>query len=75
MKQQPEPDTAHVPALRLLDERLMLIRQATGAPTSRGDAAAKYVADFVEDMMASGFVAEALQRHGVEGVSIAPRRG
>lgn len=75
VKQQLEADAVHVPGLRMLDERFMVIRQAMGVPTSRGDAAAEYVADFVENMKASGFVADALQRHGVEGVSVAPRRG
>lgn len=30
------------------------------------------LAGFVEDMKASGFVAEALQRHGIESASVAP---
>lgn len=75
VKQQLEADAAHEPGLRLLDERFMVIRQAMGVPASRGEAAAKYVAGFVEEMKASGFVAQALQRHGVAGVSVAPVAG
>ena len=74
VKQQLEADAAHIPGLRLLDERFMVIRQAMGLPTSRGAEAAAYVAGFVDAMKESGFVAEALLRHGVTGVSVAPSR-
>ena len=50
----------------------MVIRQAMGLPKSRGDAAAAALRAFVEEMKASGFVAEALRRHGVAGASVAP---
>ena len=40
VKQQLEADAAHVPGLRLLGERFMVIRQAMGVPTSRGARAA-----------------------------------
>ncbi|MCL9843943.1 ABC transporter substrate-binding protein [Ralstonia solanacearum] len=72
VKQQLEADAARTPGLRLLDERFMVIRQAMGVPAGRGARAAQYVAGFVEEMKASGFVARALQRHGVTGVSVAP---
>jgi polar amino acid transport system substrate-binding protein len=52
----------------------MVIRQAMGLPKSRGDAAAQCLTAFVEDMKASGFVGQALQRHGIEGASVAPRK-
>ena len=47
-------------------------RQAMGCPRGRGEAAARYLAGYVEAMKASGFVAEALQRHGVTGAAVAP---
>ncbi|WP_369951890.1 ABC transporter substrate-binding protein [Ralstonia syzygii] len=72
VKQQLEADAAHRPGLRLLDERFMVIRQAMGVPAGRGLRAAQYVARFVAEMKASGFVERALQRHGVTGVSVAP---
>ena len=72
VKQQLEADAANVSGVRLLSERFMVIRQAMGVPASRGAHAAAYVAGFVEDMKASGFVARALQRHGVTGVTVAP---
>ena len=43
-----------------------------GLPKGRGDTAAAYLATFVEDMKASGFVAQALRRHGTQGASVAP---
>lgn len=72
VKQQLEADAREVPGLRLLDERFMVIRQAMGVPKSRGPAAADTLARFVEEMKASGFVAQALTRHGIAGASVAP---
>ena len=72
VRQQLEADARGKPGLRLLDGRFMVIRQAMGVPKSRGDAAAALLAAFVEEMKASGFVADALKRHGIEGASVAP---
>ncbi len=41
-------------------------------PAGRGDDAARTLADFVERKKSSGFVAEAMARHGIEGASVAP---
>ena len=49
--------------LRLLPGRFMVIQQAMGLPKGRGEAARRFLAGFVEDMKAGGFVAEALARH------------
>lgn len=72
VKQQLEHDARRHGGLRLLDERFMVIQQAMGTPKSRGPQAAAFLARFVEDMKASGFVAQALRRHGIEGASVAP---
>jgi len=72
VKQQLEADARRLPGLRLLEGRFMVINQAMGTPRSR-DAGAKYLREFVEEMKASGFVAQALERHRVEGASVAPR--
>lgn len=74
VKQQLEADAARLPGLRLLPGRFMVIQQAMGIPKGRGEAAAAALRDFVEDMKTSGFVAEALQRHGIKGASVAPAR-
>ena len=50
----------------------MVIQQAMGLPASRGEGAAAALAAFVEDMKASGFVADALVRHRIEGGEVAP---
>ena len=60
-----------LPGLRMLPGRFMEINQAMGM-TKGKPAAIAYLRSFVEEMKASGFVAEALKRHGVEGVSVAP---
>ncbi len=60
------------PSLRLLPGRFMVIEQAMGLPAGRGGAAAQALAEFVERMKSSGFVAEALARHGIEGAAVAP---
>ncbi|HEY2022699.1 ABC transporter substrate-binding protein [Paraburkholderia sp.] len=72
VKQQLEADAHRAPGLRLLDERFMVIQQAMGVPISRGTAAAHALRTFVEEMKASGFVAQALARHGIAGASVAP---
>jgi polar amino acid transport system substrate-binding protein len=72
VRQQLEADARDRPGLRLLDGRFMVIRQAMGVPKRRGEAAAAFLAGFVEAMKAEGFVAAALARHGIEGASVAP---
>jgi len=72
VRQQLEHDAARLGGLRLLGERFMVIRQAMGVPKSRGGEAAQFLAQFVEEMKASGFVAAALARHQIEGASVAP---
>ncbi len=71
VKQQLEKDMKRVPGLRMLDGRFMEINQAMG--TSKGrDEGIQYMRAFIEEMKASGFVAQALERHKIEGVAVAP---
>ncbi|MBL8320595.1 MAG: ABC transporter substrate-binding protein [Burkholderiaceae bacterium] len=72
VKQQLEGDAQRIGGLRLLPGRFMVIQQAMGVPKSRGAGAAACLSAFVEEMKASGFVAAALRRHGIEGASVAP---
>jgi polar amino acid transport system substrate-binding protein len=72
VKQQLEADALRFPGHRLLPGRFMVIQQAMGLPKGRGEPARQALADFVEAMKASGFVHEALARHGVAGASVAP---
>ena len=71
VKQQLEADAARLGGLRLLPGRFMVIQQATGVPDDRV-ATAFALRAFVEEMKASGFVAAALARHGIQGASVAP---
>jgi polar amino acid transport system substrate-binding protein len=72
VKQQLQADALRLGGLRLLDQRFMVIQQAMGTPKSRGSDASAFLAHFVEDMKTSGFVAAALERHKIEGASVAP---
>lgn len=65
-------DAARVRGLRLLDGRFMVIEQAMAIHSSRGSAAHAFLAQFVEDAKASGFIAESMLRHGIDGASVAP---
>jgi polar amino acid transport system substrate-binding protein len=72
VKQQLQTDALNLPSLRLLPGRFMVIEQAMGLPKSRGSDAAMALRQFVEQMKASGFVAQSLKRHGIEGAAVAP---
>lgn len=72
VKQQLEADAARFGGLRLLPGRFMLIQQAMGCPRSRGSEAAAFLAAYVEEMKAGGFVRDALARHGIQGAGVAP---
>ncbi len=72
VRQQLEADAARTPGLRLLPGRFMVIQQAMGIPKARSPEAVDVLRQFVEEMKASGFVADALARHGIEGASVAP---
>src|SRR3954452_2079161 len=57
--------------VRLMSERFMEIQQAMG--TGKGKlAGAAYLRSFIEEMKASGFVADALKRSGQHDATVAP---
>jgi polar amino acid transport system substrate-binding protein len=64
-------DVQRLPGARILDGQFTAVQQAVGTPRAR-QAGAAYLRAFVEDVKASGLVAEAIARHGVQGVSVAP---
>jgi len=72
VRQQLESDQAQFPGHRLLPGRFMVIQQAMGVGKARGAEAAAFLAAYVERQKASGFVAAALARHGIQGASVAP---
>ena len=72
VRPQIESDVRRFPGLRMLPERFMAINQAMGVPRGR-EAGASYVRAFIDEMLSSGFVDEALVRNGVTGASVARR--
>ncbi len=71
VKPQLEADAKRLGGLRLIPERFMAINQAMGARRER-TAGARYLAAFVDEMKASGFVAQAFARNGITGAALAP---
>jgi polar amino acid transport system substrate-binding protein len=59
------------PGLRVVEGRFTVIEQAMGTPR-RCVAGAEYLAGFIEEMKASGFVASALARSGQHDAGVAP---
>ncbi|HXJ81795.1 MAG TPA: ABC transporter substrate-binding protein [Candidatus Methylomirabilis sp.] len=64
-------DVAKLPGARLLDGQFTGVQQAIGILKGR-EAAFRFLRDFVEEVKASGLVAEAIAQNGVQGVSVAP---
>jgi len=63
------------PSVRIMDGRFMEIRQAMGTPKLRyqgREAAPRYLHAFVEEMKATGFIAEALRRSNQPDAAVAP---
>jgi len=60
------------PNVKIMDGRFMEIQQAMGTPQGRDPAGANYLKSFVEEMKASGFVAEALKRSNQPDATVAP---
>jgi polar amino acid transport system substrate-binding protein len=65
-------DAAQLPGSRILDGRFTSIQQSVGAPRARGEAGADWVRAVIEELKGSGFVGDAIKRHAVPGVSVAP---
>ena len=59
------------PKVRVMDERFMEIQQSIGTPKGR-PAAARHVRGFIEEMKASGFVADSLKRSNQPDAAVAP---
>jgi len=69
-----QPMTEYVrthPDVRLIDDRFMQIRQAVGASTTKRAETVQFLRDLVEDLKATGFVADALRRTN-QSAAVAP---
>jgi polar amino acid transport system substrate-binding protein len=64
-------DVQKLPGARILDGQFTGVQQAIGTLKNR-EASARFLRAFVEDVKASGLVAEAISRNGAQGVSVAP---
>ena len=71
VKQQLEQDMKRVPGLRMLQPSFMQIQQAMATAETHPDDV-RYLRRFVERLKASGFIHQALSRHRIEGVAVAP---
>ena len=72
VRQHLAANAGKLPGSRVLDGRFMAIEQALGVPKGREESA-KYLREFIEDVKVSGFVARAIEKAGIRGVSVAPR--
>ena len=64
-------DVQKLPGARILDGQFTAVQQAIGTPKNR-EASARFLRAFVEEVKASGLVAEAISRNGAQGVTVAP---
>ena len=72
VRQQLEAEVIRTPGARVLPGSFMAINQASAMPRGRSTVAHAYLDDFIERMKKSGFVLDALKRHGIEGAKVAP---
>jgi polar amino acid transport system substrate-binding protein len=59
---------SRMPDARLLDGRFMTVNHGLGTPLGK-PAAAEYLESFVQELHTSGFIARAIERHGVQGLA------
>ncbi len=59
------------PGVRLIEGRFMEIRQAVGTAKTKRPQTARFLHDLVEELKASGFVADSLRRSG-QSAAVAP---
>jgi len=64
-------DVEKLPGARILEGKFSAVQQAVGTPR-KNEAAAKWLADFVEKAKRSGLVQNFIDKHKVVGLSVAP---
>lgn len=72
VKQQLEAGIEEFGGMRLLPGHFMTIQQAMGVPKGRLPEAAAFLSAFIEEVKAQGEVARLLEKHGIQGASVAP---
>lgn len=73
VKQQLESDSQRYNGVRMLPGRFMVINQAIGIPKARPevDKTTAYLSAVIRELKASGFIANSMKRHGIEGAKVA----
>jgi polar amino acid transport system substrate-binding protein len=73
VKQQLESDAKRYEGLRMLPGRFMAINQAIGIPKARPqyEKTTAYLSELITQLKQSGFVAQSMQRHHIEGAKVA----
>ena len=70
LRSQLEIDQAKMPGSQILPGRFTAVQQAAGTPRGH-DAGARCLATFIEEMKVSGFVARAIEKHKIRGLTVA----
>lgn len=71
VKQQLQADAARLGGVRLLPGRFMVIQQAMAMRRGGSEQAKALLESFIAEQKRSGFIADALARHGIEGATVA----
>ncbi|WP_331852060.1 hypothetical protein [Polynucleobacter necessarius] len=73
VKQQLESDAKRYEGLRMLPGRFMVINQAIGVPKARSnyEDTTAYLGNVIAELKQSGFVADAMKRHNIQGAKVA----
>ena len=73
VKQQLESDAKRYEGLRMLPGRFMVINQSIGIPKARPDfeKTTAYLSEVITQLKQSGFVANSMQRHHIQGAKVA----
>ena len=73
VKQQLESDAKRYEGLRMLPGRFMVINQAIGIPKARAnyENTTSYLSNVIAELKQSGFVADAMKRHDIQGAKVA----
>jgi polar amino acid transport system substrate-binding protein len=73
VKQQLEADAKRYSNVRMLPGRFMVINQAIGVPKSRTEfeKITIYLSGLIEELKTSGFIANSMKKHGIEGAKVA----
>ena len=73
VKQQLESDAKRYEGLRMLPGRFMVINQAIGIPKARThyEDTTAYLSNVINELKQSGFIADAMNRHNIQGAKVA----